>query len=138
MTLAGRPVSLIRLLHLTDKSKSSEPFALWRFRNQVNQVNQVKRPLHGKRNSPMATKTKAIEVKVDERLAEAISDKAVKAWPATKSQSMTVTALGFPAITVVTTTSQAATNDGDDEGANTQTTSADVKPDVDASVVPTP
>ena len=56
--------------------------------------------------------------------------------PATKSQSMTVTALGFPAITVVTTTSQAATNDGDDEGANTQTTSADVKPDVDASVVP--
>ena len=58
--------------------------------------------------------------------------------PATKSQSMTVTALGFPAITVVTTTSQAATNDGDDEGANTQTTTADVKPDVDASVVPTP
>ena len=31
----------------------------------------------------MATKTKAIEVKVDERLAEAISDKAVKAWHAT-------------------------------------------------------
>ena len=58
--------------------------------------------------------------------------------PATKSQSMTVTALGFPAITVVTTTSQAASNDGDDEEANTQTTSADVKPDVDASVVPTP
>ena len=58
--------------------------------------------------------------------------------PATKSQSMTVTALGFPAITVVTTTSQAATNDGADEGANTQTTSADVKPDVDASIVPTP
>ena len=56
--------------------------------------------------------------------------------PATKSQSMTVTALGFPAITVVTTTTQSATNDGDDEGANTQTTSADVKPDVDASVVP--
>ena len=56
--------------------------------------------------------------------------------PSTKSQSMTVTALGFPAITVVTTTSQAATNAGDDEGANTQTTSADVKPDVDASVVP--
>ena len=56
--------------------------------------------------------------------------------PATKSQSMTVTALGFPAITVVTTTTQSATNDGDDEGENTQTTSADVKPDVDASVVP--
>ena len=56
--------------------------------------------------------------------------------PATKSQSMTVTALGFPAITVVTTTSQAATNDGDDEEENTQTTTADVKPDVDASVVP--
>ena len=36
----------------------------------------------------MATKTKAIEGKVDERLAEAISDKAVKAWHATKSQSM--------------------------------------------------
>ena len=35
------------------------------------------------RNSQMATKTKAIEVKVDERLAEAISDKAVKAWHAT-------------------------------------------------------
>ena len=31
----------------------------------------------------MATKTKAIEVKVDERLAEAISDMAVKAWHAT-------------------------------------------------------
>ena len=31
----------------------------------------------------MATKTKAIEVKVDERLAEAISDKAVKTWHAT-------------------------------------------------------
>ena len=46
----------------------------------------------------MATKTKAIEVKVDERLALEIAD----------------------------------------EGANTQTTSADVKPDVDASVVPTP
>ena len=56
--------------------------------------------------------------------------------PATKSQSMTVTALGFPAITVVTTTSQSAANEGDDEGANTQTTSADVKPDLDASVVP--
>ena len=56
--------------------------------------------------------------------------------PSTKSQSMTVTALGFPAITVVTTTSQAATNSGDDEGENSQTTSADVKPDVDASVVP--
>ena len=56
--------------------------------------------------------------------------------PSTKSQSMTVTALGFPAITVVTTTSQAATNSGDDEGENAQTTSADVKPDVDASVVP--
>ena len=49
-----------------------------------------------------------------------------------------MTALGFPAITVVTTTSQAATNDGDDEGDNAQTTSADVKPDVDASIVPTP
>ena len=35
------------------------------------------------RNSQMATKTKAIEVKVDERLAEAISDKAVKSWHAT-------------------------------------------------------
>ena len=56
--------------------------------------------------------------------------------PATKSQSMTVTALGFPAITVVTTTTQSAENDGDDEGENTQTTSADVKPDVDASIVP--
>ena len=44
----------------------------------------------------MATKTKAIEVKVDERLALEIAD----------------------------------------EGANTLTTSADVKPDVDASVVP--
>ena len=35
------------------------------------------------RKTIMATKTKAIEVKVDERLAEAISDKAVKAWHAT-------------------------------------------------------
>ena len=35
----------------------------------------------------MATKTKAIEVKVDERLAEAISDKAVKAWHATNYSS---------------------------------------------------
>ena len=35
------------------------------------------------RKTQMATKTKAIEVKVDERLAEAISDKAVKAWHAT-------------------------------------------------------
>ena len=31
----------------------------------------------------MATKTKAIEVKVDERLAEAICNKAVKTWHAT-------------------------------------------------------
>ena len=56
--------------------------------------------------------------------------------PATKSQSFTVTALGFPAITVVKTTSQSASNDGDDEASNTQTATADVKPDVDASVVP--
>ena len=35
------------------------------------------------RNSQMATKTKSIAVKVDEQLAEAISDKAVKAWHAT-------------------------------------------------------
>ena len=83
MTPAERPVSLIRLARLTDKSKFSELFALWRFRNQVSQVNQAKRLLYGKRNSQMATKTKAIEVKVDERLAEAISDKAVKAWHAT-------------------------------------------------------
>ena len=41
------------------------------------------RPRTNERNSPMATKTKAIEVKVDERLAEVISDKAVKAWHAT-------------------------------------------------------
>lgn len=56
--------------------------------------------------------------------------------PATKSQSFTVTALGFPAITVVKTTSQSATNDGDDESSNTQTATADVKPSVDASIVP--
>ena len=31
----------------------------------------------------MATKTKSIEVKVDERLADEISDMAVKAWHAT-------------------------------------------------------
>lgn len=30
-----------------------------------------------------------------------------------------------------------ATNDGDDEAENAQTTSADIKPDVDASVIPT-
>ena len=35
------------------------------------------------RNSQMAPKTKSIAVKVDEQLAEAISDKAVKAWHAT-------------------------------------------------------
>ena len=45
MTLAERPVSLILLFHLTDKSKSSELFAFARFGNQVSQVNQVKRPL---------------------------------------------------------------------------------------------
>ena len=49
MTPAERPVSLIRLIHLTGKSKSSELFAFVRFRNQVSQVNQVKRPLHGKK-----------------------------------------------------------------------------------------
>ena len=38
---------------------------------------------HSERNGNMATKTKAIEVKVDERLADEISDKAVKAWHAT-------------------------------------------------------
>ena len=31
----------------------------------------------------MATKTKAIEVKVDEQLAETLKNKAVKAWKAT-------------------------------------------------------
>ena len=35
------------------------------------------------RNSPMAAKTKAIEVKVDEQLAETLKNKAVKAWKAT-------------------------------------------------------
>ena len=49
MTPAGRPVSRIRLFHLTDKSKSSELFAFARFRNQVSQVNQVKRPLLGRK-----------------------------------------------------------------------------------------
>ena len=49
MIPAERPVSLIRLIHLIDKSKSSELFALWRFRNQVSQVNQVKCLLHGRR-----------------------------------------------------------------------------------------
>ena len=53
-------------------------------------------PHRTKGTNQMATKTKAIEVKVDEQLALEIAD----------------------------------------EGANTQTTSADVKPDVDASVVP--
>ena len=41
------------------------------------------RPRNNEGITNMATKTKAIEVKVDERLAEAISDKAVKAWHAT-------------------------------------------------------
>ena len=40
-------------------------------------------PSFNERKAEMATKTKAIEVKVDERLAEAICDKAVKAWHAT-------------------------------------------------------
>ena len=56
--------------------------------------------------------------------------------PSSKSQSMTVTALGIPGIAIITSTGQSATNSGDDEGENSQTTSADVKPDVDASVVP--
>ena len=51
MTPAERPVSLIRLVPLTGKSKSSELFAFARFGNQVSQVNQV-----NERNSPMATK----------------------------------------------------------------------------------
>ena len=56
--------------------------------------------------------------------------------PSTKSQSMTVTALGFPAITVVTTSTQSATNDGDDDAQNTQSVTNDVKPDTDTSIVP--
>ena len=47
---AERPVSLIRLIHLTGKSKSSELFAFARFDNQVSQVNQVKRLLHEKKD----------------------------------------------------------------------------------------
>ena len=35
------------------------------------------------RKTQMATKTKAIEVKVDEQLAETLKNKAVKAWHAT-------------------------------------------------------
>ena len=81
IALAERPVSLIRPVHLTGKSKSSELFAFVRFRSQVSQVNQVKRPLNGTRNENMATK--AIKVQVDERLAGEIADKAVKAWHAT-------------------------------------------------------
>ena len=50
MTPAERPVSLIRLSHLTDKSKSSELFAYVRLGNQVSQVNQVKRPKDRKEN----------------------------------------------------------------------------------------
>ena len=80
---AERPVSLIRLVHLTDKSKFSELFALWRFRNQVSQVNQVKRPLDRQGRREMATKTQTIEVKVDERLAGEIAGKAVHGWHAT-------------------------------------------------------
>lgn len=53
------------------------------FRNQVSQVNQVKRPLHEKRIGKMATKTQTIEVKVDERLAGEIAGKAVRRWHAT-------------------------------------------------------
>ena len=56
--------------------------------------------------------------------------------PSTKSQSMTVTALGFPAITVVTTSTQSATNDGDDDAQNTQSVTNDIKPDTETSVVP--
>ena len=79
--LAEWPVSLIRLVHLTGKSKSSELFAFVRFRSQVSQVNQVKRPLNGTRNENMATK--AIKVQVDERLAGEIAGKAVHGWHAT-------------------------------------------------------
>ena len=84
MTPAGRPVSLIRLFHLTDKSKSSELFAFARFRNQVSQVNQVKRPLHGRKEQPkMAAKTKTITVQVDERLASEIEGTTEHNWRTT-------------------------------------------------------
>ena len=54
---AARPVSLIRLSHLTDKSKSSELFAYARFGNQMSQANQVKRPQNEERKTMAKIKT---------------------------------------------------------------------------------
>ena len=80
---AERPVSLIRLIHLIGKSKSSELFAFVRFGNQVSRVNQVKRLFDRYGRRKMATKTTNIEVKVDERLAGEIAGKAVHGRHAT-------------------------------------------------------
>ena len=56
--------------------------------------------------------------------------------PATKSQSMTTTAFGLPAIVVVSTTTQAATNSGDDSGTNTQAITNGIAPVTDVKVTP--
>ena len=82
MTPAERPVSLIRLVHLTDKSKSSELFAYARFGNQVSQVNQVKRPQSEERKTTM-NDTRTIKVKADAALAQAIAGKHIKRWSST-------------------------------------------------------
>ena len=58
--------------------------------------------------------------------------------PATKSQSMTTTAFGLPAIVVVSTTTQAATNSGDDSGTNTQSITNGIAPVTDVKVSPLP
>ena len=58
--------------------------------------------------------------------------------PASKSQSMTVTALGFPAITVVSTTAQTADNAGSDTNENALSATNDVKPETTVTPMVTP
>lgn len=56
--------------------------------------------------------------------------------PSSKSQSMTVTALGFPAITVVSTTSMDSKAEGEDTHTSSQTVTNDVKPDTTVTPLP--
>ena len=52
--------------------------------------------------------------------------------PTSKSQQMTTFAFGVPAVTVVSTTTMSADNDGDDEHSGALSATNDVKPTVDA------
>ena len=53
--------------------------------------------------------------------------------PTSKSQQMTTFAFGLPAVTVVSTTTMSADNDGDDEHSGALSATNDVKPTVDAN-----